>query len=176
MRSFSVTLLLCLGAVTANNALSRSIRIINQSFSDLGVYWVHPTTGETVAMSPEPLAPGGEFPLNSYVGHTFEMRETPKAGSTMCSQSPDKTCRRAEFQVSENQDQLVSINQDIEVQFVDSKLKAKESAADLVSACRARATSALASNIDEAQVLDLLTECVEGGIAQSLEKVSCFVV
>ena len=47
---------------------------------------------------------GAEFPLNSFVGHEFELREVPTKSTGLC-KSEDQTCRNSFFVVSQNRDQ-----------------------------------------------------------------------
>jgi hypothetical protein len=47
---------------------------------------------------------GASFPLNSFAGHEFEIRELPSATTGVC-KGEDQVCRSAYFAVSENDDQ-----------------------------------------------------------------------
>ena len=55
-------------------------------------------------MSTPDIANGGDFGLNSYIGHEFEVRELPSTRTGNC-ESEDQTCRNGFFVVSENDDQ-----------------------------------------------------------------------
>jgi hypothetical protein len=55
-------------------------------------------------MSSPNVMHGASFPLNSFVGHEFELRELPSATSGEC-KGEDKVCHTATFAVSENDDQ-----------------------------------------------------------------------
>ena len=87
-----------------NTSTSRSIKILNESGSRVEVYWIHPQTREGTLMSSPNVMHGASFPLNSFVGHEFELRELPSATSGEC-KSEDKVCHTASFAVSENDDQ-----------------------------------------------------------------------
>ena len=88
-------------AARANN---RNIQMLNDSGSKIEVFWVHPDTAERHLMSKAPVLFGATFPLNTFVGHEFEMREVPSEKTGVC-KSPDQTCRQASFVISENDDQ-----------------------------------------------------------------------
>jgi hypothetical protein len=87
-----------------NKSTSRAIKIMNHSGSRLEVYWIHPQTREGTLMSSPIVMNGADFPLNSYVGHEFEIRELPSKKTGECI-SEDQTCRSTYFTVSENDDQ-----------------------------------------------------------------------
>lgn len=55
-------------------------------------------------MSAPHVFDGATFPLNTYVGHTFQLREVPNEHTGVC-ESEDQTCRVATFTVTENDDQ-----------------------------------------------------------------------
>jgi hypothetical protein len=77
---------------------------MNESGSRVEIYWIHPQTREATLMSSPNVMNGATFPLNSFVGHEFEVRELPSVKSGVCS-SEDQTCRSNFFTVSENADQ-----------------------------------------------------------------------
>jgi hypothetical protein len=108
-------LLLLLGSTTTaaakqkrppptNKSTSRSIQILNESGSRLEVYWIQPQTRVGTLMSTPDVMNGASFPLNSYVGHEFELRELPSKSTGVC-KSDDQTCRSVYFAVTENDDQ-----------------------------------------------------------------------
>lgn len=51
--------------------------------------------------SAEGVYDGGTMPLNSFVGHEFEIREVANAKTGSCT-SPDKVCHMGSFKVSEH--------------------------------------------------------------------------
>jgi hypothetical protein len=51
---------------------------------------------------------GATFPLQTFVGHEFELRELPSEKTGVCD-SPDQTCRSATFVISENDNQGTSV-------------------------------------------------------------------
>lgn len=97
-------LLIMTALVSAARSPNRSIQMLNDSGSKIDVYWIHPTTKERKIMSSNPVMFGATFPLQTYVGHEFEMRELPSDKTGTC-HSADQTCRQATFKISENDDQ-----------------------------------------------------------------------
>jgi hypothetical protein len=83
---------------------NRNIQMLNDSGSRIEVYWVHPDSGERRLMSTNPVLFGATFPLQTFVGHEFELRELPSEKTGEC-KSADQTCRQAGFVISENDDQ-----------------------------------------------------------------------
>ena len=65
---------------------------------------LQPDTREGSLMSNPHIMNGGDFTLNSFVAHEFEIRELPSASSGVCN-SDDQTCANGFFAVSENDDQ-----------------------------------------------------------------------
>lgn len=87
-----------------NKSTTRGITILNESGSRVEIYWVHPTTREGSLMSTPNIMNGASFPLNSFVGHEFEVRELPSVKSGVCA-GEEQTCRSNYFTVSANDDQ-----------------------------------------------------------------------
>ena len=93
------------GAPATNKQTTRGIKILNESGSRVEVYWIHPTTRATSLMSSPHVFNGAAFPLNSFVGHEFEVRELPSQSTGLCNITGDETCHSGYFTVSENDDQ-----------------------------------------------------------------------
>jgi hypothetical protein len=87
-----------------NKQTARDIKILNESGSRVEVYWIHPQTRAASLMSSPNVMNGASFPLNSFAGHEFEIRELPSATTGVC-KGEDQVCRSAYFAVSENDDQ-----------------------------------------------------------------------
>ena len=77
---------------------------MNECSRRVEVHWVHPDTGEMVLQSTPDILHGASFALNSYVGHTFEVRELAAKKTGVCA-GEDQTCRVDHFTVNANQDQ-----------------------------------------------------------------------
>lgn len=156
--------------VSAQVDSARSITIMNESGRRVVIHWVHPDTGEMVLQSEPDVLNGASMDLNSYVGHTFEVRELPAKKSGVCG-GEGEVCRVDHFTVNTNSDQVVFIREGIEVEHTDSKTIATKSANALLDDCKATAKNQLAANpTNAASILEELTECVQKGIADEIEK------
>ena len=91
-------------AVSAASAIERSISIMNESLRRIQVHWIHPDTGEMVLQSTPDILNGASQNLNSYVGHTFEVREMAAKKSGVCA-GENEECRVDYFTVNSNEDQ-----------------------------------------------------------------------
>lgn len=171
----AIALILATAAVVgyAARSQSRNIQMLNDSGSKIEVFWVQPDTGKRVLMSTNPVLFGATFPLNTYVGHEFEMREVPSDKTGVC-KSPDQTCRQAAFKISENDDQVARLSDDFEIIFKDNKIAAREEASDLVAKCQSEARQMMAEaggSADAAmEAMSVLSTCVENNIAKTLER------
>ena len=103
------SLLLLTSAITVVTASSespdaRSIQILNESGRRVDISWIHPQTEELVLQSTPDVLAGASFSLNSFVTHSFLVRELPGKKSGECEGSEGE-CRVDYFSVNENQDQ-----------------------------------------------------------------------
>eukprot|EP00540_Astrosyne_radiata_P006947 CAMPEP_0116841406 /NCGR_PEP_ID=MMETSP0418-20121206/10907_1 /TAXON_ID=1158023 /ORGANISM="Astrosyne radiata, Strain 13vi08-1A" /LENGTH=459 /DNA_ID=CAMNT_0004471829 /DNA_START=72 /DNA_END=1451 /DNA_ORIENTATION=- len=151
----------------------RSVRVLNSSGQPVSLYWVHPDTRETVLMSDPAIYDGATFPLNSFVGHMFELREMPSSETGVCA-SPDQTCRAATFEVSQHTDQVVRVEMDFDVVMTDSETAAREEAGDVLEQCQKKAMRMMqrsggTSADSSLQAVEHLASCVEKGVARKLE-------
>lgn len=164
--------LVAAGPPTTKNT-SRGIKIVNYSGSKVELYWVHPDTREGSLMSDPNIVNGADFALNSFIGHEFEVRELPSSRTGMC-KSEDQTCRNGFFAVSENEDQVVTVLDGFEVEFLDDQLRAQKEANTIVGSCEDMAKSRLenaGTNATEIQnAMNSLVRCVEGEVADTLSK------
>ena len=119
------------------------------------------------------IANGGDFALNSFIGHEFEVRELPSTRTGNC-ESEDQTCRNGFFVVSGNDDQIVTIGKGIDIVFEDDQIRAKNEATEIVGNCHEKAKLSLEkAGTDAAAIqkaMDSLLECVEGQVAGTLSK------
>lgn len=104
-----LTSLLLTSAITVVTASSespdaRSIQILNESGRRVDISWIHPQTEELVLQSTPDVLAGASFSLNSFVSHSFLVRELPGKKSGECEGSEGE-CRVDYFSVNENQDQ-----------------------------------------------------------------------
>ena len=165
----------------ASRSVNRHIKFINDSGSKIEVYWINPDTRDTILMSNPHVVKGADFPLDSYVGHEFEVREVADGPNGECRHTTadgtdDKSCRVTYFTVSVNDEQIARITKEFETDFVDNKIKAKKSASDLIKECQQKAQDKLSSNDGSADntqlIMDEMLACVENGVAVSLEQVN----
>ena len=147
----------------------RSLFIINESDRRVEVHWIHPETSEMVLTSTPDVLAGASFAVNSYVGHSFQIRELPGKKSQAC-EGPGQVCRIASFTVNENSDQVVVIKEGIVVEHTDSKSIAQKSASDLLTSCKESANQQLSSGGNAEYILDNLASCVKSGITAEIER------
>lgn len=121
--------------------------------------------------------------LNSFVGHTFQLRELPskKTGECGDEDSDDsKQCRTDTVTVRDSNEQVVIISKGFTVKHVDNVSKANDQAGGLLAHCREITEMELKSNpgnlaFNEDEVLsmvDELIQCVEGGVSAEIVKAS----
>ena len=120
--------------------------------------------------TPDILA-GATFALNSYVGHSFQIRELPGKHTGVC-QGEDKVCRIASFTVNKNSDQIVVVKEGIVVDHTDSHKVAQQSASNLLADCKESASKQLLNGGENnaEDILDNLADCVKSGIAKQIER------
>lgn len=162
-------LFLALLSSPASGSPERSFSIINESGRRLEVHWIHPDTGEMVLQSTPDILAGANFALNSYVGHSFQIRELPGKKSGVC-EGEGQVCRIGMFTVNKNNDQVIVVKEGIEVEHTDSKSIAQKSASNLLADCKEEANRKLTSGGDAESILDNLAACVKSGIAKEIEK------
>jgi hypothetical protein len=163
-------LFLALLSPTASASPERSFNIINESGRRIEVHWIHPETSEMVLQSTPDILAGATFALNSYVGHSFQIRELPGKKTGVC-EGEGQVCRIGMFTVNKNHDQVIVVKEGIEVEHTDSKSIAQKSASNLLSDCKAEANRKLTSGEGNAEsILDNLASCVKSGIAKEIEK------
>ena len=100
----SIMLLLQLTSVVLAANVERQITIMNESGRRVEIHWIHPDTGELVLQSTPDILNGASMNLNSYVSHTFEVRELPGKKTGVC-EGEEQQCRVDYFTVNSNDDQ-----------------------------------------------------------------------
>eukprot|EP00521_Asterionellopsis_glacialis_P017265 CAMPEP_0195299854 /NCGR_PEP_ID=MMETSP0707-20130614/26307_1 /TAXON_ID=33640 /ORGANISM="Asterionellopsis glacialis, Strain CCMP134" /LENGTH=479 /DNA_ID=CAMNT_0040362365 /DNA_START=23 /DNA_END=1462 /DNA_ORIENTATION=+ len=165
-RLLSVLLLVSL-CWLAQGSFNRDITMSNNSPHSYDVYWIHPQSGEATKLNPDPVTPGQNFPLQSYVHHTFQVRQVASPGKSTCD-TPNDTCHVREFQVLETHEQFIDVvGDDFEIRHSDHTTTAETEASSVIDSCQSKATASLSSNPETA--MDQFLECVEGGVATQLE-------
>ena len=94
---------------TTRNSRQRPIQFKNDSSRKTEIFWVDPTSGDMVLQTPEAMLSGETLMLNSYVNHTFFIREVPdksgtcNAGTTYSAPSLSP-CKTAFIRVNDHHD------------------------------------------------------------------------
>lgn len=104
LASILLMVLQVLSVAHAAHPTERSITIMNESGRRVVIHWVHPDTGEMVLQSDPDVLNGASMDLNSYVGHTFQVRELPAKKTGVCG-GEGEVCRVDHFTVNTNSDQ-----------------------------------------------------------------------
>jgi len=138
-------------------------------------YWIHPQTNEMVLQSSPFIANGAVMSLNSFVGHSFQLREIPGKKSGLCRRDQ---CFISYVTVSENDDQVVFINENFEVKFQDNKSKAYDESQSIMKSCIVQTRNALSSydgslsSQDAIDMIDRMGACMENEVANRIEKLN----
>ncbi|VEU36895.1 unnamed protein product [Pseudo-nitzschia multistriata] len=126
-------------------------------------------------MSEPDIMNGADFSLNSFVSHEFELREKPSPSTGVC-KSEDKTCSSAFFAVSENADQVVTVHEGLEIEFLDDQVRAQLKARGIMGTCETKAKDRLQKAGTNKEMIedamDGLVKCVESELTISLSKAS----
>lgn len=97
--------------------LGRQIEAINESGGPVDIFWINSNTFEENLMG-RAVENGRHLPLNSYVGHIFEVRESPNPETGCNRDSVHQLCRAERFKVTEddaNIQQIFRITSDFSV-------------------------------------------------------------
>ncbi|CAB9518364.1 Probable prolyl 4-hydroxylase [Seminavis robusta] len=153
----------------------KDVTLFNEAGLSIDVFWVHPQNGGIHKMTAdgEVIKDGLSIPLKSFAGHEFEVHEVPNPSTGECDTTDSKTCRRAIFQVTPYDDQVIFITPNFEAVIEDSNTKAQAAAGDLVQDCHIQAkrkTPADPSAEDLQKSMLGLVQCVEDKVARNLIK------
>jgi hypothetical protein len=100
----TLTALIGSSVMASDSPDARSIQILNESGRRVDIHWIHPQTQEMVLQSTPDIMAGASFALNSFVTHSFQVRELPGKKSGVC-EGTEGECRIDYFTVNENTDQ-----------------------------------------------------------------------
>jgi len=167
----ALTIFLNLIIAVQNNNIDqyrRPIQIINETGRRFEVFWVSVDTGELVPQLQQPVSAGATANLNSFMTHTFELREVPSSKTGECS-GDDNVCHAVRFTVNENQNQAFYIRKDYSVDHFDDTTRAKEAAVDVMSSCEERAKASIGDGNPDIVVDDLI-KCVKKSVANKIKK------
>lgn len=170
----------------ANAQPQRPIQIKNESGKRAEIYWVDPSNGQMVKQTSSFLVTGQTLELNSFVNHTFLVKEFLAGEPDECKADPPKyksptrspLCRppsEAYITVNDNDDQVIHILKDMEIKTEDSQSKAREITSSITSACQEEVTKHLSETLDRqmmdsAQVLDAFVKCAQPLVVNKLEE------
>lgn len=166
----------CMEAFVSANPSARSFALMNNSGHRVEVYWMHVQTNELVIQSSPHVYNGATFNLNSFVGHKFELRELPGQKSGECGRkdSDDKSCRVNYLTVSENEDQVYTLDEDFVIEVKDNMSRAIEEAQDSTEECKKRSMTMVSKpNLSPelaTSAIHLLMACVEESVTQRILK------
>lgn len=114
---------------------------------------------------------GATFPLDSFVGHEFEVREVPATSTGLC-KSEDQVCRTLLFSVSPGDEQTFTVDKEFRLRFVDDNVKAAEKASRIVVACKEKASRKLVAAAGDAgksqEAMDDLVACVQDAVVATM--------
>jgi len=155
------------------NEFSRPIQIINETGRRLEVFWVSVDTGELIPTLPAPVVAGATASLNSFMTHTFELREMPSTKTGECS-GENNVCHAVRFTVNENQNQAIYVMKDYSVHHHDDTTRAKDVTVNLIATCEDRAKSSISdgtSTLDETEnIINELLSCVKKTVVTKIKK------
>lgn len=162
---------------------SRLIQIKNESGKRAEIYWVDPSTGELVKQTSTFLVNGQTLELNSYVNHTFVVKEFLEEPHE-CKDDPPNyksptrspLCRRPRAEaitINDHEDQVIHIKQDMRIETEDSESKAHEIVSSITLACQEKVKEQTAlgrQTIHADYVLEAFVNCTQNLVADKLEE------
>ncbi|KAL7495782.1 hypothetical protein ACHAWT_004246 [Skeletonema menzelii] len=172
-------LLIISSDATSAQPSSRPIQIKNESGKRAEVYWVDPT-GKMVKQTSSFLVNGQTLELNSFVNHTFLVKEFLVGEPEECKADPPnyssptsigcKPPSEAYITVNDNDDQVIHILEDMEIETEDSQSKARGIATSITADCKEMLKEQISSTTDPAQVLDAFVECTQPKVVEELHE------
>lgn len=175
----AVVLLILSPTPTSAQPVSRPIQITNESGKRAEVFWVDPN-GQLVKQTPSFLVNGQTLELNSYVNHTFLVKEFLEVAGEPeeCKADPPnyksptrsplcKPPSEAYITVNDHDDQVIHILKDMEIETEDSQSKARDIAVSITSACQEMITKQI-STMDQTQVLNAFADCAQPLVVNEL--------
>ncbi|KAK1742675.1 hypothetical protein QTG54_006272 [Skeletonema marinoi] len=173
--ALAVVLLIVSPAANCAQPASRPIQIKNESGKRAEIYWVDPN-GQMIKQTSSFLVNGQTLELNSYVNHTFLIKEFLAEEPDECKADPPKyksptrspLCKppsEAYITVNDNDDQLIHILKDMEVETEDSQSKSREIATSITSTCQEKV-----KEMDPTQILDAFVKCAQPLVVNELHE------
>eukprot|EP00550_Attheya_septentrionalis_P012299 CAMPEP_0198302732 /NCGR_PEP_ID=MMETSP1449-20131203/56265_1 /TAXON_ID=420275 /ORGANISM="Attheya septentrionalis, Strain CCMP2084" /LENGTH=467 /DNA_ID=CAMNT_0044005177 /DNA_START=311 /DNA_END=1714 /DNA_ORIENTATION=- len=162
--------------------LNRSLILENQSGNDMEIFWINHSTDEAHLIV-SVLSAKKKAPIETFVGHTFEIRAIPDAETGTCT-SQDNTCAVRRFTVGEDSHPVVTVNEDMEIDIQNvvayevtkqTSKGVKEEAPEnsQMHVCQEKAKDAIRSSPLEAEkALDELVNCAMWNVTKTLAEKS----
>mmetsp|Transcript_7731 Transcript_7731/g.18615 ORF Transcript_7731/g.18615 Transcript_7731/m.18615 type:complete len:492 (+) Transcript_7731:139-1614(+) len=151
----------------------RNVEIVNKSGRRVDVFWVNsqnPKKEEFVTQSDnaDGIAYGAASGINSYVGHTFEIREMPGKNSGECL---TETCWKSRFTVSNEHEQEVRIEKGFIVDHSGSHQRSVKVARTLYEECEEQVNKSEqgAADLDTIETIDAISDCMKQKTDAKLE-------
>jgi hypothetical protein len=158
----------------------RAIQILNESGRRVDVFWVNPDSGELVKQTEPFVHNGGTLPLESWLTHTFQVRELPSSKTGNCGDPSNEAtigiCRMGTFSVNENDAQIIFIRKGMVIDHTDDKTRARDDASKAITKCHTKAKDSISAqeNITPgflSTTYDELMVCVESSVAVKIQEV-----
>ncbi|KAL3911098.1 MAG: hypothetical protein SGILL_007417, partial [Bacillariaceae sp.] len=183
-------------------AANVNVKMRNTSGKTIAVYWVHPTSKETVFMKELPHNPDNFFSMNSFLGHTFQVFDASDASCKgedvgESSDGGEQTCKTNYFEVTTQPEFPIVIKEDLVIAPDDFEERIKkenpvaavdfsvvQDPMEVLSKCKAEAASRLekvmetnASNNtvmeqEKEKVLEALHLCTTTKLVPKIKKLS----
>jgi hypothetical protein len=146
---------------------NRSITIQNDAKARVELSWIDPSTGDRIVMSDPYIIPGSDFTLNSFVSHSFEVKELPNTKTGLCF-GENSTCQVSFFTVNDHESQVFVINANYEIQHFDHTTNARKDAFNIAEDCKNQASEEMLSGVHSDEALDRMATCLEQKSARSI--------
>ncbi|KAL3765029.1 hypothetical protein ACHAW5_004288 [Stephanodiscus triporus] len=178
----SIGIVMVSSIINSSNAtthpLQRPIQIKNDSGRKTEIYWIGPS-GQMVLQSPGAMASGKTLTLDSYVNHTFFIKEAPdesgtcNGGTTYASPSL-APCMTASFTVNDRDDLVIHILEDMKVEVKDSSSKAKQITSTITSNCQMEVNQQIKANaaMNPNEAIEAFVSCAQPLVANKVEELN----
>jgi len=146
--------------------------VINKSGRRVEIFWVNlgdPRNEEFISQSETPgdgVAYGASASINSFVGHTFEIREQPGRNSGRCLQ---ELCWRGRFTVNQEHDQEVRIDKGFILDHTGSYGRSVQKARTLYEECEEKVMEE-AADLGAVETIDAISDCMTEKTDAKLEE------
>ena len=118
---------------------------------------------------------GQSVALNSFVNHTFMVREIPDSSGEckvgkLTTPSISPVCRTAYLSVNDHEDQVIHILQDMEIEVEDSVSVAEDVSSSILSKCKEEVRRSIElGEMDASDAIEAFTSCTHPLISHEIE-------